>query len=79
MPTESEYEYIEGRIRAPVVRTHFMSREGCRMHDIPSYWISKGLGDGSQWQLAKYEGHYYMVQTTGTPHDKPVPRLESGR
>ena len=78
MPTEQEYEYIERRLGANINREKFMSAEGCKVHDIPSYWLSKENG-GSHWHIALYEKEYYLVRPTNTVYAKPIKILKSGR
>jgi len=64
-----------------------MSLEGCKAHDIPCFWISKGKGDGSQWTVAKFNNEFYMVKQMGKQYvydgksldNVPIPILDSGR
>ena len=73
MPTESEYEYMESRLGAPVSRTHQFSIEGAKLYGFPTFWISRGSGDGSHWSVTKYMSEYYVSKTMGSAYDKPVP------
>jgi len=70
-------KYIENREGITVSSSHFISREGAKLHDMPSYWLSDGKG--GHIQVVKCENNFYLTQPTGTDYEYPIPYAESGR
>jgi len=69
--------YIENREGIAISHTHFISREGAKHHDMPSYWVSDG--SGVHIQVVKYEKEYFLTQTTMSDYGHPIPYSQSGR
>lgn len=60
----SKARYIENRGGIEVSSTHFISREGAKLYDYPTFW--KNNGNGGHIDVVMFEGKYYLTQTTGT-------------
>lgn len=69
--------YIENREGITVSSSHFISREGAKFHDMPSYWLSDGKG--GHIQVVKYDKEFFLTQPTGSDYEYPIPYAESGR
>lgn len=72
-------QYIQNRAGIEVSGTHFISREGAKLYDYPTFW--KNNGKGGHIDVVKFEGEYYLTQPTGTgkPCRGPIPYGISGR
>jgi len=70
-------EYVEDRHGIKVSKSHFISKEGARHFDIPTYWVDNGKG--GHIGIAKYDGSFYLIQPTVSPHREPIPYSHSGR
>jgi len=70
-------KYIENREGIKVSTSHFISREGAKHHNMPTYWVSNGKG--SHIQVIRYENEYYLTQPTASDYRYPIPYAESGR
>jgi len=60
-----------------VSATHFMSIEGAKAHDYPSYY--KPDGDGKHIQIVRYQGENYLSQPTKSDYGLPIPYQISGK
>ena len=78
--TDGEREkasYIQNRDGIAISDTHFISREGAKHHDMPTYWYADN-GEKSI-QVVRYEGEYFLTQPTKSNYGKPIPYAVSGR
>ena len=69
--------YIQNTGGIDVSETHFISREGAKLHDYPTFWYNNGMG--SHYDVVKFRGGYYLTQTTIKPYPEPIPYGISGR
>ena len=70
-------QHVKERHGIEVSETHFLSKEGVKHYNIPTYWVNDG--QGGHIGVAKFRGNHYLMQPTGSPYPEPIPYAESGR
>ncbi len=65
--------YIENRDGITVSDTHFVSREGAKLFNYPTFWYNNGKG--GHIDVVKLGKEYYFTQTTIKPYSDPIPYL----
>jgi hypothetical protein len=74
---EEKAAYIQNRAGITICDTHFISREGAKCFNYPTYWYNNGKG--GHIDVVKLEGIYYLTQTTIKPYEDPIPYGRSGK
>ena len=77
MTQDEKAAYIQNRDGIAISKTHFISQEGAKHHDMPAYWASDGTG--GHIMVIRHEGEFYLTQPTKSNYALPIPYAQSGR
>jgi hypothetical protein len=67
-------KFIKEKHGIVVSDTHFVSIEGAKTYDLPTFWASDG--NGGHIPVVMLDNEYYLTQATIMPHRAPIPYAE---
>ena len=66
-------KFIQNLDGIKISESHFISEEGAKLYDYPSFWYDHGKG--AHVLVVRLDNIYYLTQPTGTgkPYKGPIP------
>ena len=69
--------WVQNHDGIEISKTHFISREGAKLHGYATFWYK--CGGGKHLDVVRLEGTYYLTQPTIKPYPEPIPYSKSSK